>query len=123
MPLNSGGNGPDCLKASTGYIKEGESMELLKRYFRRNRNVSWRKLENKCILLHLDSAMYYTLDQVGSFIWEAMDGKTPLQAIHKQIVDQYDIDADTAKSDFLGFVEDLIEEDLVEPHEAPPKDG
>lgn len=97
-------------------------MDIWKRYLKRNDKVAWRVLEDKCILLHLDSGIYYTLNEVGKFLWESFDGKKELIEIQGEMVNRYDVDRETAKSDILEVVKDLVNEDLVKCYDKPPSD-
>lgn len=92
-------------------------MNNLQSCFVRNSDVTWKTLEDKCILLHLTSGYYYTLNEVGRFLWEALDGEKKLEQIHEEIVRHYNIDIETAKSDILEIIRHLIKEGLVEEHE------
>jgi hypothetical protein len=97
-------------------------MDIWEGYFKRNDKVAWRVLEDKCILLHLNSGIYYTLNEAGKFIWESFDGKKQLTEIHREMVDRYDVDKETAKSDILEVVQDLMNEDLVTYYDKLPSD-
>jgi hypothetical protein len=87
--------------------------DLLESPITRSGDVTWRVIEGKCLLLHLGSGIYYTLDEVGRFIWESLDGKKPLGEILDEIVRKYDVDAGTARGDLLEMIRDLLEEDLA----------
>jgi len=87
--------------------------ELLDSYIVRSGDVTSRVIEGKCLLLHLASGVYYTLEDVGCFIWESLDGKRPLVEILNGIVEKYDVDAGTAGEDLLDVIGDLLEEDLA----------
>ena len=91
----------------------GETSMDLSKSFKRNSRVTWRVLEGDCILLHLDSGVYYTLNSVGRFLWESLDGKRSLSDIHEAMLDRYEADAERVKSDLLEILEDLVREDLV----------
>jgi hypothetical protein len=80
---------------------------------KRNERVTWRVLEGDCILLHLDSGVYYTLNSVGRFLWESLDGKRSLADIQEAMLDRYEADAERVKGDLLEILEDLVKEDLV----------
>ncbi len=88
-------------------------MDLWKECFKRNERVTWRVLEGDCILLHLDSGIYYTLNDVGRFLWESFDGKKSLSEIRETILDRYDVTSEKVKGDLPELVEDLKKEDLV----------
>ncbi len=88
-------------------------MDLWKDCFKRNERVTWRVLEGDCILLHLDSGIYYTLNDVGRFLWESLDGKKSLSEIRETILDRYDVTPEKVKGDLPELIEDLKKEDLV----------
>ena len=89
-------------------------MEYLQTSFVRNTDVSWKILEEKCILLHLTSGNYYTLNKVGRFLWESLDGEKKLQNICEEIINHYHIDTETVKNDSIDIIQDLLKEGLVE---------
>ena len=81
-------------------------MEYLKMVFTRNNDVSWKNLEDKCVLLNLSSGYYYTLNTVGRFLWESLNGKKKLENICEEIVDLYRIDTETVKKDMIEIIQD-----------------
>lgn len=96
-------------------------MEYLKSSFMRNNDVSWKKLEEKCILLHLISGNYYTLNKIGRFLWESLDGVKKLEEICEEIVAHYHIDQETVQKDISEIIQDLYKEGLIEKNEIPVK--
>lgn len=89
-------------------------MEHMQLSFMRNGDVSWKILEEKCILLHLISGNYYTLNTVGRFLWESLDEKKKLEEICDEIVENFHIDSETVKTDIIDIIQDLLKEGLVE---------
>ncbi len=57
----------------------------------------------------------YTLNAVGSLIWQRLDGRTPLGAIVQEVCSAFEIDHATALNDVLAFITDLERAGLVEP--------
>ncbi len=82
--------------------------------FKRGSKVTWRIFESESILLNLDTGFYYTLSDVGRFIWESLDGSKQLPEICEAITNKYDVDSETAKNDLLDIIQDLKNEHLVE---------
>ena len=89
-------------------------MNLLDATLRRHGNVTWRSLEKDAVLLNLDSGTYYTLNEVGIFLWEHLNGDTPVRNLVEQVVEHYEVDPETARQDILELLEDLLREKLVE---------
>ena len=98
---------------------ESALMEFCEAYFKRNKEVVWRTLGDDCILLHLESGIYYTLNEEGRMLWEALDGKNKLAEIRATIMEHYEVDAGTIQKDLIEIMEDLIKEDLVEYDKNP----
>jgi len=70
-------------------------------------NIPWRSFENECTVLDLEKGDYYTLDEVGSFIWILLDGKYTAGRITRKIADHFDIDSETAMADLSEFAAKL----------------
>jgi hypothetical protein len=92
---------------------------FLETCFRKEEKVAWRTLDKDCILLHLTSGIYYTLNDVGTFLWESFDGKRRLQDIYEEMLDRYEVDPEVAKNDLFELIEDLMKEGLVKHVEKP----
>jgi methyltransferase-like protein len=51
----------------------------------------------------------YTLNEVGSYIWDEIDGKNTEKDIVKAITEEFDIDETTAQNDLYEFLKRLEE--------------
>lgn len=70
-------------------------------------------IDSEVILMNVDSGAYFTLNEVGSSIWQGIvDGKSQEQII-ACIVDEYAVDAQTARSETLTFLERLLSEKII----------
>ena len=98
---------------------ESALMNFFEAYFKRNKDVVWRTLGDACILLHLESGIYYTLNEEGKMLWEALDGNNKLAEIRSKIMEHYEVDAVTIQKDLMEIMEDLIKENLVEYDKNP----
>jgi hypothetical protein len=54
----------------------------------------------------IDAQKLYTLNAVGTRVWELADGRS-LEGIVSRIVDEFDVDLDTAREDLGSFVRRL----------------
>jgi hypothetical protein len=57
----------------------------------------------------------YTLNEVGTMIWELLDGRTPVSQIVEAISREYDVAANEAAADVLDFLHSLEAAGLVRP--------
>ena len=71
-----------------------------------------RKVGNEMVLVPLKNNIatmneMFTLNVVGRFIWEQIDGNTTETQIIQAITDSFDIDEHIAKNDFDTFIKSL----------------
>lgn len=92
-------------------------MDPWHRVFRKSGKVAWRMVDDDGVLLNLTTGYYYTLNEVGRFFWESLDGRKKLSEIHGDLLERYDVDGGEARRDLLELVEDLRKEGLVELNE------
>ncbi len=85
--------------------------------FRKSGKVAWRQVDEDGVLLNLGTGYYYTVNEVGRFFWESLDGRRKLSEIHGALLERYDVDSEVSRKDLLEIVQDLLKEGLVEVHE------
>ena len=55
-----------------------------------------------------------TLNETGAFLWKQMETETDKETVVKALMEEYDVDEETAKEDVEEFVNLLINNGLVE---------
>ena len=60
------------------------------RYPEQNPRAAWRVYEGEAVIVSPEDSMLHTLNAVGTFIWEAADGRTTLGTIVDRVVDAVD---------------------------------
>jgi Coenzyme PQQ synthesis protein D (PqqD) len=74
----------------------------------RGERLAARKVAGEMVILSADDSSLFVLNAVGTAVWEAADGGTPLAAIVEHVIcRQYNIDRDSALRDTLEFVSTL----------------
>lgn len=71
-------------------------------------------LDDKAILLNLDTGAYHALNSVGTVIWEQFAPDMTLAQIHSAICTRYDVAEDTAREDLVELVIRLYHMGLVQ---------
>ena len=56
----------------------------------------------------------FTLNETAILVWEALDGKTPLEAVTERLCRDYDVDPEHAAADAEEVVRTLLEAGLLE---------
>ena len=74
---------------------------------------SVRKLGEETIILAQEGESIHSLDEVGTFFWETIDGKRSLGEILPLICAEYDADEEIIRADLLDFIADLAEKGIL----------
>lgn len=95
------------------------SMDHLKKSYKKNQSVVFRRVSDESILVPIkdnvgDLGFIYNLNDVGTFIWERIDGKRELMDIKKMVVDEFDISPSQAEKDLLEFIAHLEKMSIIE---------
>ncbi len=80
------------------------------------------QLSGEAVVLHLDSGLYYGLDEVGAVIWERIcrRGETPsTQDLRDAILDAFEVDSSTCEQDLLELLGSLERAGLIEVRDEP----
>jgi hypothetical protein len=89
------------------------------RYVGRNPQTAWRVYDGEAVILLADDSTLNTLNAVGTLIWEAADGKTPLSAIVARICEEFEVERAEAERDAAAFIETLGRRGLVNVSDTP----
>ena len=80
--------------------------------YERNPEFIFRRIVDELILvpIHQDVAdmdCIFTMNGLGAFIWENLDGRATLADLQAAIVEQYEVDPEAAAADLLEFMREL----------------
>lgn len=86
----------------------------MNRVFQHTENLVVKEIGDEKVLIPLRSSVadmeqIYTLNETAAFIWEKMDGNTNLDEIIRNLVEEYDVDYETARADVEDFVNEMRE--------------
>jgi hypothetical protein len=98
-----------------GRLEEGLGVEEGTGLVRRREDgVVWRELEGEVILLDLRSSMYFTLNDTGRLLWDALARPSTFASLSNSIVEAYGVADAQAAADVQAFLADLVEHELLE---------
>ncbi len=75
-------------------------------------------IDGETILIHLGTGTYYSLDGVGTEVWELLGYQAEREEIVSRIRERYDADSALVAETVLALLDRLLEEELV--LEGPP---
>ncbi|MBI5352502.1 MAG: PqqD family protein [Chloroflexi bacterium] len=66
------------------------------------------------ILVNLTNGNYFTLDEVGTHMWQLMSQHNQLMAVHQSLLEEYSVDSNQLEQDLLVFVDKLAASKLLQ---------
>jgi len=79
-----------------------------------NRDVQGTNMDGETVLLDLSTGRYYTLNRVGSVIWEHCTGHHTISDIRAVLCDRFDVAPERALDDLVTLVTQLTQEGLLQ---------
>ena len=70
------------------------------------------------VLLHLESQLYFSLNETGTLIWKAMKQGLTLQEICHRLQKEFQVGEDQAEQSVLALTRELAQHKLVQTVEA-----
>lgn len=89
-------------------------------YVARGTKLAGRKLRNQMIIMTARDSVLSSLNELGTAIWDAADGVTPLdQIVAQKVCAEYDVDRAMALKDAEEFVQDLASDGILVVSDQP----
>jgi hypothetical protein len=97
---------------------------MTEKYIARSPAIAARMLGGEMMIMSAVDSTFFTLNEVGTAIWQAADGRTPLsEIVSGKICEEFEVDPDTAGRDAEQFVEELSRHGILlvsaQPIESP----
>ena len=112
-PLYRSGRG----RAATHYLPEGDAPAADVHWgicYAPASHVSASVADREAVLLDTDNGRTYTLNPVGTLVWELLDGRRPLGALVEALAEQFDAPEGQLRRDLIELVRRLEAERLIE---------
>ncbi|ULA69584.1 MAG: hypothetical protein LZF62_440041 [Nitrospira sp.] len=100
------------MPATTPVLSECQ-VDLAQIFPKQNKDVHSTALEGESVLLNLSTGRYYSLNAVGSVVWEQCTGALSLAAICSSISERFDVTSQDAQSDLLDLIVQFRQEGLL----------
>ena len=97
-------------------------------YIARSSAVAARSLDGEMMIMSAKDSTLFTLNPVGTVIWQSADGQTPLaEIVEQKICTQFEVDPAEAARDAETFANDLASHGILlisgEPIPTKPSSG
>lgn len=81
--------------------------------FKRSEKVTFQKVADEAILIHMDTGTYFSLNNIGTEFWEMFDGERTINELAEVIANKYEVELEMVTTDLVELVEKLGEDELV----------
>ena len=93
-------------------------------YIARSKAVAARVLDGEMMIMSARDSTLFTLNPVGTVIWLAADGQTPLaEIVQKKICVEFNVAQEEAMNDAKTFVTDLATHGILQVSDTPIAGG
>jgi hypothetical protein len=91
----------------------------------RETRLAARRVAGEMVILSADDSSLYVLNELGTLLWEAADGRTSLRQIVDDVVcREFEVDAATGLEDAEAFLRQLADHGILRLSSTPiPVDG
>lgn len=72
-----------------------------------------RVLDGEAVLLDLASGSYFGLNEVGTVVWEELRTHGRVEKAVDKVLEEFDVDRETAERDVTELVEELLAKKLL----------
>lgn len=80
----------------------------------RNPNAAYRVYDGQATIVLPDQAEVNVINEIGSLVWERIDGKKNLGELVESILKDYEVTREQAEKDVIEFVTSLKAHEMVE---------
>jgi len=79
----------------------------------REENQLFSQIDNEIVLLSVKNGEYYSLNEIGSAIWEMLTKPMSVERLINNLTENYEIEYLDCYMDTIPFIEDLLEKGVI----------
>ena len=76
-------------------------------------HVEWDIIENQSVLIDTREMELFRLNEVGSAVWDTLDGQKKIEDILRELENQFDAPSKQIRKEVLGFIKKLSDRELI----------
>ncbi len=99
--------------SATTHVRSEHVIDLSNLFLKQKEDVHSTVLDGESVLLNLSTGRYYTLNAVGSVVWDLSTGDRSLAHVVSTICGKFDVTVQQAQDDLLDLVVELAQEGLI----------
>lgn len=98
---------------ATAHVLNDRAVDPSHLFLKQKEDVHSTVLDGESVLLNLSTGRYYTLNIVGSIVWDLSTGDRSLAQVVSTICGRFDVTAQQVLDDLLDLVVELGQEGLI----------
>ncbi|HEX9331828.1 MAG TPA: PqqD family peptide modification chaperone [Anaerolineales bacterium] len=71
-------------------------------------------LDGEVVILGFSTGSYFSLDQVGTFVWDLIQKPQNVSDLRDAILEEYEIDPVHCERDLITLLEELVDKQLID---------
>lgn len=75
--------------------------------------VIFRELLGEAVVLNLGNEKYYSLDDIGTRVWNLLTGSATIHQAYQALLAEYDVEPDVLRKDLDDILDNLLENELI----------
>ena len=79
----------------------------------KNEEIDDTDLDGEKVMMNLDKGQYFMMNEVGSRIWELIEGNTSIVNIIETLTNEYQVDEETCENTVMEFLGRLKDAELI----------
>lgn len=72
------------------------------------------EVDGEIVMMNIETGTYISLNHTGKFIWNILETPATIDSIILQLVDLYGISKEQCEADVFPFLEQLLEQKIIE---------
>lgn len=76
----------------------------------RNPDIISTDMDGDTVMMSIEHGNYYSISGIGSFLWELLLEPVTIEFLCQRVLDEFDIDEATCRSDTMEFLAELLEQ-------------
>ncbi len=81
--------------------------------FSRNEDCPVREIGDGLVIMAPAGDVTHSLEDIGAFIWQQLDGQMSLDAVLDAITTEYEVERDVAEADLQVFINELLSTNII----------
>lgn len=79
----------------------------------RNPDIIHTEMDDEIVMINLDRGEYYGLDNIGSEIWEMLEGEISVMHLCEVLGKKYRVGSEQCLKDILPFLKEMVENEVL----------